>query len=76
MVERYKGAEDVFIQARAHYENSAQNVNVAYCDYSVGRVLISQARYEESEKILKKALALCIPKKEGEGKDGEVFELF
>jgi hypothetical protein len=59
-VARYKGAEEIFIKARDHYENSAQNVNVAYCDYAVGRVLLSQARYEESEKMLKKAHALCI----------------
>eukprot|EP00026_Physarum_polycephalum_P000414 Phypoly_transcript_00415.p1 GENE.Phypoly_transcript_00415~~Phypoly_transcript_00415.p1 ORF type:complete len:1535 (+),score=349.28 Phypoly_transcript_00415:114-4718(+) len=60
---KYKGAEEVFMKARDHYENSAQNVNVAYCDYSVGRVLLSQARYEESEKMLKKALAMYVREK-------------
>lgn len=57
---RYKGAEEVFKKSRDHYENSAQNVLVALCDYAIGRVLLSQARYDESEKILKKALSLCI----------------
>lgn len=57
---KYKGAEQIFIKARNHYENSAQNIQVAHCDYSVGRVLLAQASYIESEKILKKALDLCI----------------
>jgi tetratricopeptide (TPR) repeat protein len=60
---KYKGAEDVFLKARDHYENSAQNVMVAYCNYSVGRVLLAQARYDESEKMLKKALELYLREK-------------
>ncbi len=50
----------MFNIARYHYENSAQNIQVARCDYCLGRVLLSQARYDESEKILKKSLTICI----------------
>jgi len=60
---KYKGAEEVFKKARHHYENSAQNVLVALCDYAIGRTLLSQARYEESEAILKKALGLYLREK-------------
>jgi hypothetical protein len=59
------------LKARNHYENSAQNLNVAYCDYALGRTLLSQARYEESEKMLKKAHTLCIKKKKNKKNENE-----
>eukprot|EP01125_Pyxidicula_operculata_P008164 TRINITY_DN275_c3_g1_i1.p1 TRINITY_DN275_c3_g1~~TRINITY_DN275_c3_g1_i1.p1 ORF type:complete len:1833 (-),score=537.60 TRINITY_DN275_c3_g1_i1:60-5486(-) len=64
-IAKFEGAEQVFQISRRHYSNESQTIEVAKCDYSLGRVYYGLARYVDSEKKLLESKELFI-KEQGE----------
>lgn len=64
---KYDGAEEVIANARRHYSNESQTLDVAKCDYTLGRVLYKLARYVDCERKLLESKELFIKE---QGEDG------
>jgi len=54
----YDASLRTFKRAKAHYESSAQNLDAAHTDYSIGHILLTKGNYPESEEKFLKAKAI------------------
>jgi len=54
----YDASLRTFKKAKMHYESSAQNLDSANTDYSIGNILLTQGNYPESEQKFLKAQAI------------------
>lgn len=53
---KFDGAEKVYKEAEVQYRNTSQMLDVAKTQYCLSRVLLTQSKYEEAEKLLQQCL--------------------